>query len=149
MRKADIESALDLSTWSNDDPSSNLIQQAYQSRDRDRDREKERDRERGIVHGEARELMLEVLSHFARGRWSMVDLWVNYDCNVEGEDLFERLVKFLSRVSNGGSNVCDVVLTLDCRECFLLEEDRHMYLTTLNSLAWTHYSNSLLIWLQD
>lgn len=43
--------------------------------------------------------MLEIMSHFARGKHSMVDLWVNYDCNVEGEDLFERLIKFLSRVS--------------------------------------------------
>ncbi|KAK4052248.1 GDP/GTP exchange factor for ARF [Microbotryomycetes sp. JL221] len=62
-----------------------------------RDRERsERDREsRGST--EAKELMLEILSNFGRGRHSMADYWVNYDCNVEGEDLFERLIRFLSR----------------------------------------------------
>lgn len=48
---------------------------------------------------ETKELMLEILAGVARDRWSMVELWVNYDCNIEGEDLFERLVRFMSRVS--------------------------------------------------
>jgi hypothetical protein len=28
----------------------------------------------------------------------MVDLWVNYDCDVDSEDVFERMIAFLTRV---------------------------------------------------
>ena len=47
---------------------------------------------------EARELMLEYLAQYARAPDFMTNLWINYDCNVDCEDLFERLIKFLSRV---------------------------------------------------
>lgn len=92
-RKADIESQLDLSTWAADDESGSGRDTPTGS-----SRERERERER-MGNPEARELMLEILAHWARGRYEMVDLWVNYDCNIEGEDLFERFVRFLSRVS--------------------------------------------------
>lgn len=92
-RKADVETALDRSTWLKDDGEDRRPSSASTA-----SRERERDREKG-PSAETRELMLEIISHFARGKYSMVDLWVNYDCNVEGEDLFERLIKFLSRVS--------------------------------------------------
>ena len=49
--------------------------------------------------GETRELMLETLSHIARYPGFMVDLFVNYDCDVNCEDLFERLVDFLTKVT--------------------------------------------------
>ena len=48
--------------------------------------------------GETRELMLETLSHIARYPSFMVDLFVNYDCDVNCEDLFERLIDFLTKV---------------------------------------------------
>lgn len=92
-RKADVENALDRSTWLKDGEEDRRPLSASTS-----SRERERDRDKG-PSAETRELMLEIMSHFARGKHSMVDLWVNYDCNVEGEDLFERLIKFLSRVS--------------------------------------------------
>lgn len=47
---------------------------------------------------EARDLMLEYLAQYARAPEFMTNLWVNYDCNVDCEDLFERLIKFFSRV---------------------------------------------------
>ncbi|GAA6005362.1 hypothetical protein JCM11491_002672 [Sporobolomyces phaffii] len=90
-RKADVETALDRSTWLKDEGEDRRPSSGSPA-----SRERERDREKG-PSAETRELMLEIISHFARGKHSMVDLWVNYDCNVEGEDLFERLVKFLSR----------------------------------------------------
>jgi len=92
-RKADVEIALDRSTWLKDEEEDRRPLSASTS-----GRERERERDKG-PSAETRELMLEIISHFARGKHSMVDLWVNYDCNVEGEDLFERLIKFLSRVS--------------------------------------------------
>ncbi|GAA5880201.1 hypothetical protein JCM8547_006589 [Rhodosporidiobolus lusitaniae] len=103
--KAEIESQLDRSTWaaqdsaSSDGPAtpgggngrpgtpSSLSSSVSGRADRERDR----------GSSETRELMLEILGNYARGSHTMVDLWVNYDCAVEGEDLFERLVKFLSR----------------------------------------------------
>lgn len=30
----------------------------------------------------------------------MVDLWINFDSDPESEDVFERLIEFLTRVSN-------------------------------------------------
>lgn len=47
---------------------------------------------------EARELMLEILAHPARHRDFMTVLWVNYDCHIDCEDLFERMIKFSTRV---------------------------------------------------
>lgn len=112
-RKAEIEQQLDVATWAatasdglvRGGSSSSLAGSANRdAREREREREMQRERERDRERGggsaaESRELMLEILCQAARGRWAMVDYWVNYDCNVEGEDLFERLIKFLSRVS--------------------------------------------------
>ncbi|SCV67937.1 BQ2448_58 [Microbotryum intermedium] len=112
-RKGEIEALLDGLTWANETPleidprTGAVITNSLGSRDRDG--KDSRDRERGgqgsgggIGHGqgmptEARELMLEILGQFARGPYAMVDLWVNYDCAVEGEDLFERMIRFLAR----------------------------------------------------
>lgn len=54
----------------------------------------------GVVpaKGLTRELMLETLSYIARQPTFMVDLWANYDCDVNCEDLFERLISFMARV---------------------------------------------------
>ncbi|RUS35496.1 hypothetical protein BC938DRAFT_482565 [Jimgerdemannia flammicorona] len=49
--------------------------------------------------GEVRELLLECLGQSARNPTFMVDLWVNYDCNLDCGDLFEETVKFLSKNS--------------------------------------------------
>ncbi|OZJ02551.1 hypothetical protein BZG36_04503 [Bifiguratus adelaidae] len=47
--------------------------------------------------GEVKELLLECLAQCARRSMFMVDLWVNYDCNLECSNLFQELVRFLSR----------------------------------------------------
>lgn len=54
----------------------------------------------GVVpaKGLTRELMLETLAYIARQPTFMVDLWANYDCDVNCEDLFERLISFMARV---------------------------------------------------
>lgn len=49
--------------------------------------------------GEIRELLLEMLGTFASSPSFMVDLWTNYDCDPHCEDLFERLIMFLTKVS--------------------------------------------------
>ncbi|KAF0385373.1 Sec7-domain-containing protein [Gigaspora margarita] len=55
--------------------------------------------ETATATGEVRELLLESLGQFAREPSFMVDLWVNYDCNIDCGDLFEEVVKFLSKNS--------------------------------------------------
>ncbi|CAH7683005.1 hypothetical protein PPACK8108_LOCUS16219 [Phakopsora pachyrhizi] len=50
-----------------------------------------------IATGQVRQVMLEYLAHFARAPDFMVNLWVNFDCNVDCEDIFERLIRFLAR----------------------------------------------------
>ncbi|WAQ88541.1 hypothetical protein PtA15_9A668 [Puccinia triticina] len=50
-----------------------------------------------VATGEARQLMLEYLAYFSRVPDFMANLWVNFDCNVDCEDNFERLIRFLAR----------------------------------------------------
>ncbi|KAG0706344.1 hypothetical protein DFH29DRAFT_169682 [Suillus ampliporus] len=49
------------------------------------------------ARGDTRDLMLETLSQLCRHPSSMVDLYVNYDCDINCENLFERLVEFLTK----------------------------------------------------
>lgn len=51
------------------------------------------------VLNETKELMLETLTQIAMRSSFMVDCWVNFDCSTESEDMFERLIAFLTRVS--------------------------------------------------
>lgn len=51
------------------------------------------------VPSETRELMMETLTQVAQRPSFMVDCWVNFDCSTESEDMFERLMAFLTRVS--------------------------------------------------
>jgi len=48
--------------------------------------------------GETRELILETLSHLCHHPNFMVNLYTNYDCDVNCENLFERLIDFLTKV---------------------------------------------------
>ncbi|EGN96105.1 hypothetical protein SERLA73DRAFT_112215 [Serpula lacrymans var. lacrymans S7.3] len=49
------------------------------------------------ARGETRHLMLETLSQIARHPDFMVNLYINYDCDINCENLYERLVEFLSK----------------------------------------------------
>lgn len=51
------------------------------------------------VPNETKELMLETLGHIGQRPSFMVDCWVNFDCSTDSEDIFERLIAFLTRVS--------------------------------------------------
>ncbi|KAJ6500445.1 hypothetical protein C8R45DRAFT_896478 [Mycena sanguinolenta] len=49
------------------------------------------------ARGETRDLMLETLSQISRHPSFMVDLYINYDCDINCENLFERLTEFLTK----------------------------------------------------
>ena len=51
------------------------------------------------ARGETRELLLETLVHISRHSSFMVDLYVNYDCDMNCENMFERLVEFATKVN--------------------------------------------------
>lgn len=51
------------------------------------------------ARGETRDLILETLSQISRHPSFMVDLYTNYDCDINCENLFERLIDFLTKVS--------------------------------------------------
>lgn len=53
------------------------------------------------VPAETKELMLDTLVQISGRSGFMVDCWVNFDCNTDSEDMFERLLAFLTRVSVG------------------------------------------------
>lgn len=70
------------------------------------------------VPNETRELMLETLTQLAQRPGFMVDCWVNFDCSTDSEDIFDRLIAFLSRVSvtislQGGGEIMSP-LAADC-----------------------------------
>ncbi|KAJ6525107.1 hypothetical protein DFH09DRAFT_1264292 [Mycena vulgaris] len=50
------------------------------------------------ARGETRDLILEILSQISRHPSFMVDLYINYDCDINSENLFERLIEFLTKV---------------------------------------------------
>lgn len=52
------------------------------------------------ARGETRDLILETLSQISRHPSFMVDLYTNYDCDINCENLFERLIDFLTKVSH-------------------------------------------------
>jgi brefeldin A-resistance guanine nucleotide exchange factor 1 len=53
------------------------------------------------ARGETRELLMESLSHLAVSQPSLIaDLWVNYDCDLNCEDIFDKLIPFLTLVSH-------------------------------------------------
>lgn len=52
------------------------------------------------ARGEVRELLMEYLLHLVIQQPSFgPDMWVNYDCDLNGEDVFDKLVRFLTSVS--------------------------------------------------
>lgn len=78
------------------------------------------------ARGETRELMLETLSHIARHPSFMTDLFVNYDCDVNCEDLFERLIEFLTKVNAHRSSLMIVYLCVICLQGrIFLADSRH------------------------
>lgn len=50
------------------------------------------------ARGQTRDLFLETLSQISQYPSFMVDLYANYDCDVNCENLFQRLVDFLTQV---------------------------------------------------
>ena len=147
LRKVELETQLDRSTWAQDlvDPNERASTPTAGSlRDRDRDR-----------HGaasETRELMLEILSHFVRGKHAATDLWVNYDCNVEGEDVLERLVKFLSRVRRAHTSTDrsrTLIIVLHRGSLHRNRLPGRLCKTRPSSCASTRFSTWSPIWLRE
>jgi golgi-specific brefeldin A-resistance guanine nucleotide exchange factor 1 len=50
------------------------------------------------ARGETRNLILETLTQISRHSSFMVDLYANYDCDINCENIFERLIDFLTKV---------------------------------------------------
>ena len=50
------------------------------------------------ARGDTRELLLETLSQISRHPSFMVDLYINYDCDMNCENMFERLIEFAAKV---------------------------------------------------
>lgn len=112
-RKGEMESELDATTWNIDDNTSAAVTPIKNSHLLSPQGERRSSgnltqsvgpnpshaRYQPLPGSESRDLMLEYLVQFARAPDFMTNLWINYDCNVDCEDLFERLIKFFSRVS--------------------------------------------------
>ncbi|KAF5358079.1 hypothetical protein D9756_001747 [Leucocoprinus leucothites] len=61
------------------------------------------------ARGEMRDLILETLNHISDQPSFMVDLYTNYDCDINCENLFERLVDFLTNsIQSSNASVPDL-----------------------------------------
>lgn len=67
------------------------------------------------ARGEVRDLILETLSHISDQPSFMVDLYTNYDCDINCENLFERLIDFLTNVSMRQYHVASLSDSVDSR----------------------------------
>ena len=54
------------------------------------------------ARGDTRELLLETLCQISRHPSFMVDLYTNYDCDMNCENMFERLIDFAAKVCPPG-----------------------------------------------
>lgn len=117
-RKGDMESELDASTWNIGDVgftsgSATPMKSVHSLGGTERRSSGTLSQSSGpssrtpvqIPGSEGRDLMLEYLAQYARAPDFMTNLWINYDCNVDCEDLFERLIKFFSRVRSVDSRL--------------------------------------------
>lgn len=91
------------------------------------------------ARGETRDLMLETLSQVSRHPGFMVDLYTNYDCDINCDNLFERLVEFLTKV--GQLHI--LIATTNFRRrayilCKTLRCQRHSNFT-LSFYAWIYF----------
>ncbi|GBC25460.1 uncharacterized protein OCT59_019907 [Rhizophagus irregularis] len=96
--------------------------------------------------GEVRELLVESLGHFTRDPSFMVDLWVNYDCNIDCVDLFEELVKFLSKnsfsdstgysISNSHAVCLDALLMYVNHMVDRLQPEKNNNKSSTRGLSW-------------
>ena len=58
------------------------------------------------ARGDTRELLLETLCQVSRHSSFMVDLYANYDCDMNCENMFERLVEFAAKVCTLWRSLC-------------------------------------------
>lgn len=94
------------------------------------------------ARGDTRELLLETLGHISRHSSFMVDLYTNYDCDMNCENMFERLIEFSTKVCyffpKCSLNLIDIIAII--RACI------HHKLAVMNS---SHGSSirSICIWI--
>jgi golgi-specific brefeldin A-resistance guanine nucleotide exchange factor 1 len=95
------------------------------------------------ARGDTRDLILETLSQIARHPSFMVDLYTSYDCDVNSENMFERLIDFLTKVSFSHRHQIGISLW-DYRLCILQILVAHlMYASVMLSIYVLIYSSHL------
>ncbi|XP_015794593.1 brefeldin A-inhibited guanine nucleotide-exchange protein 1 [Tetranychus urticae] len=55
-------------------------------------------------------MVIQVLTKICADAQSVVDIYVNYDCNLSSANIFERLVNDLSRIAQGRGQLLDMAL---------------------------------------
>ncbi|KAH9817046.1 hypothetical protein DFH28DRAFT_167972 [Melampsora americana] len=95
--KGDIEEQLDGITWKREEGDNSMTTRPGSSGVATTRSQAMAPRPGVVATGEGRQLMLEHLAHLARASDFMVNLWVNFDCHVDCEDVFERMIRFLAR----------------------------------------------------
>ena len=60
------------------------------------------------ARGETREIMLETLNQISRHPSFMVDLYVNYDCDPNCDNMFERLIELFTQVGTFVSSLSKI-----------------------------------------
>lgn len=94
------------------------------------------------ARGETRQLILETLSHISRHPSFMVDLYANYDCDVNCENMFERFIDFLTKVTSNSINRISELTDLYSMRRLSIPLTIPMRLSskrTPNTFAWIYF----------
>jgi golgi-specific brefeldin A-resistance guanine nucleotide exchange factor 1 len=101
------------------------------------------------ARGETRDLILESLIQVTSHPSFMVDLYTNYDCDINCENLFERLIDFLTKARilfvSEISYTTHSLIRASIRR--ILEPVTSLHNATFNTTAWTCFWRLLMTWL--
>lgn len=61
-------------------------------------------------------LVIEALTRICADAQSVVDIYVNYDCDLSSENIFGRLVNDLSKIAQGGAQILDTGIVTPAQE---------------------------------
>ena len=65
---------------------------------------------------EHRWMVIQALTRICADAQSVVDIYVNYDCNLSSANIFERLVNDLSKIAQGGGHLLEVGIVNPAQE---------------------------------
>jgi golgi-specific brefeldin A-resistance guanine nucleotide exchange factor 1 len=77
------------------------------------------------ARGSTRDLLLEVLGQISSHPSFLVELFNNYDCDINAENLFDRVIDSLTKVDQIYFSKLSLIVVLHSRACTLITTGNH------------------------